>query len=106
MKKLILGFLLLTSLSANAEVVWYPLPPEAYKFGEVYPEAQYQLFAFDYGHALIYELLLQNRGKIQDPAKFEKELLTKILAILKNPPHVKVDESDIAPLIPIRFLWS
>lgn len=103
MRKLILSFLLLTSLSASAEVVWYPLPPEAYKFGEVYPEAQYQLFAFDYGHALVYELLLQNRGKIQDPAKFEKELLTKILAILKNPPHVKVDESDIAPTYTYTF---
>ena len=92
-----LAFLLIFISSASAEVIWNPLPPEAYRFGEKYPEAQHLLFAFDYGHALVYEKLLANRGKITNPYKFEKELLTQILAILKNPPHVKVEESDIAP---------
>jgi hypothetical protein len=96
-------FLLLFSLMAKAEVVWYPSPPEAYKFGDVYPEAQRLLFAFDYGHALVYENLLLNRGKIEDPEKFEKEMMTKILAILKNPPNIKVDETDIAPDYTYRF---
>lgn len=98
---------------SRAEVVWYPLPREAYSFGTVYPEAQRLLFAFDYGHALVYELLLQNRGQIDDPEKFEKELLDRILPILRNPPHVKVDETDIAPtytytfpLILNLFEWS
>lgn len=90
-------------MKSQAEVVWYPLPPEAYSFGKVYPEAQYLLFAFDYGHALVYEMLLQNRGHIDDPEKFEKELLAKILPILKNPPHVKVDEGDIAPTYTYTF---
>ena len=109
----IISLLLLSSLKSFAGVVWYPIPPEAYKLGKVYPEAQSLLFAFDYGHALVYEKLLQERGQITDPEKLEKELLTEILAILKNPPHVKVDESDIAPtyvytfpLILTLFDWS
>ena len=99
----LLSFSLLLAKPARAEVIWYPTPPEAYKLGEVYPEAQRLLFAFDYGHALVYELLLQNRGKITDPEKFEKELLDKIMSILKNPPHVKVDEGDIAPTYVYTF---
>jgi len=106
MKKLILVaslFLTLIPGMSRAEVVWYPLPPEAYKFGEVYPDAQRLLFAFDYGHALVYERLILNRGKIDDPETFEKELLKDILAILKNPPNVKVDEADIAPAYVYKF---
>jgi len=45
---------LLPMLRAHA-VVWYPLPGEAYAFSRKYPEAQRLLFAFDYGHALVYE---------------------------------------------------
>lgn len=112
--KFVFGIVLLfSSLMVKAEVVWYPSPPEAYKFGDVYPEAQRLLFAFDYGHALVYEELMQSRGKIQDPEKFEKEMLAKILVILKNPPKVKVDETDIAPeytynfpLVLSLFDWS
>lgn len=107
MKKFILALCILTGflspMKSQAEVVWYPLPPEAYSFGQVYPEAQHLLFAFDYGHALVYEMLLQNRGHIDDPEKFEKELLAKILPILRNPPHVKVDEGDIAPTYTYTF---
>jgi len=110
---LLSALFVLTASSAKAEVVWYPSPPEAYKLGDVYPEAQRLLFAFDYGHALVYEELMQSRGKIQDPEKFEKEMLAKILLILKNPPKVKVDETDIAPdytynfpLVLSLFDWS
>jgi len=39
--------------SCRASLV--PLAPEAYAFGKYYPEAQHLLFAFDYGHALVYE---------------------------------------------------
>ena len=83
---------------AKAETVWYPLPKEAYTFGKKYPQAQSLLFAFDYGHALVYERLLLQRGHITDPAKFEKGLLDEIIGkILKNPPSTKVEEIDIAP---------
>ncbi len=92
-----LGLLLTPIHSPKAETIWYPLPPEAYTFGKKYPEAQSLLFAFDYGHALVYERLLLNRGKITDPAAFEQGVLAEIMAILKNPPSVKVDEGDIAP---------
>ena len=85
------------SSPSYAETIWYPLPPEAYKFGERYPEAQKLLFAFDYGHALVYERLLLNRGQIKDPVKFEKQILGEVMKILKNPPSIKVDEGDIAP---------
>lgn len=96
-----------------AAPTWHPLPPEAYKFADRYPDAQRLLFAFDYGHALVYERLLQNRGAIANPKEFEAKLLKDILAILKNPPNIKVDESDIAPnyvftfpLIMDAFDWS
>jgi len=85
------------SLPSLAEVVWHPMPQEAYGFGKKYPEAQNLLFAFDYGHALVYERLLLNRGKIVDQEKFEKQILEEVIAILKNPPQIKVDEGDIAP---------
>ena len=91
----VIAFLSLSPVFAAPS--WFPLPPEAYKFGEKYPEAQKLLYAFDYGHALVYERLLQNRGHIENPEAFEKKLLTDILQILKNPPNVKVDEDDIAP---------
>lgn len=91
------------SIPAQAEVVWYPLPPEAYQFGKKYPEAQRLLFAFDYGHALVYERLLLRKGQISDPEKFEKQILSEIMAILKNPPNTKVDEEDIAPTYVYTF---
>lgn len=106
MKKLALIFGLITALVSGkvySEVVWYPLPAEAYKFGLRYPEAQRLLFAFDYGHALVYERLLLNRGKIDNPEELEKQLLSQIISILKNPPHVKVDEADIAPAYVYTF---
>lgn len=111
----LLSFLIAFAISAQsfAGPAWYPLPKEAYKFGEMYPEAQKLLYAFDYGHALVYERLLINRGKITDPEKFEKQIMSEILAILKNPPDIKVEESDIAPqyvfsfpLIVDLFDWS
>jgi hypothetical protein len=105
MKNIIIAALILTLLPTKvfAEVVWFPLPPEAYKLGEVYPEAQRLLFAFDYGHALVYERLLLNRGKITNPEAFERKLLADIKDILEHPPHVKVDEGDIAPAYVFKF---
>jgi hypothetical protein len=99
MKKLIviLGLALAFLSKAQASPIWYPMPAEAYKFGEMYPEAQHLLFAFDYGHALVYERLILDRGQISDPEAFEKKILADILSVLHNPPVVKVDEADIAP---------
>lgn len=88
---------------ARAEAVWYPLPAEAYRFGEYYPEAQQLLYAFDYGHAMVYERLILNKGNISDPEAFEKKILAEIIGILKNPPHVKSDEADIAPTYVFTF---
>lgn len=112
-KSLLFIVLVLSSVSSRA-VVWSPAPPEAYKFGDVYPEAQRLLFAFDYGHALVYEMLLLKKGQpLADPEKVEKEILDQIIAILKNPPRVKMEESDIAPnyvysfpLVTTLFDWS
>lgn len=114
MKKLAIALtVLLMSFTAYAAPSWYPLPPEAYKFGQMYPKAQQLLYAFDYGHALVYERLLHNRGKIANPRDFEKQILADILQILKNPPNIKVDEDDIAPeyvytfpLMVNAFDWS
>jgi hypothetical protein len=98
---------------AQAETVWYPLPPEAYSFGKQYPEAQKLLFAFDYGHALVYERLLLNKGKTIDSEEMERQILKEVFAILHDPPAVKVDEGDIAPnyvynfpLVLNLFDWS
>ncbi len=102
-KLLLFGITVLFAVQTGAGPAWYPVPKEAYRFSEMYPEAQRLLFAFDYGHALVYERLLLNKGKIDDPEKFEKQLLVEIMAILKNPPKVKVDESDIAPQYVFTF---
>ncbi len=91
------ALIFIISFSVQAAPTWYPLPSEACTFGKLYPKAQRLLFAFDYGHALVYERLLQNRGLILKPKDFEKKILADVMAILKNPPNVKVDESDIAP---------
>ena len=103
MRIMLLTFMLVFSSLVKAETVWYPLPQEAYSFGKAYPEAQKLLYAFDYGHALVYERLLINKGKITDPELFEKELLVDIFKILKNPPDVKNDEGDIAPNYVYQF---
>ncbi|MFV8249509.1 hypothetical protein [Bdellovibrio bacteriovorus] len=99
--------------SSLAAPSWFPLPKEAYKFGQLYPEAQQLLYAFDYGHALVYERLLHNKGQIKNPKEFERQILRDITEILKNPPKVKVDEDDIAPeyvftfpLMVNAFDWS
>lgn len=99
----ILTLSLLTSLASWAGPTWYPQPVEAYKFGEYYPKEQQLLFAFDYGHALVYERLLFNRGQITNPREFEKQILSEVMQILKNPPNVKADEDDIAPKYVFTF---
>lgn len=103
MKNIFLIFILFFSANAIAGPTWYPQPVEAYKFGQMYPNAQKLLFAFDYGHALVYERLLHNRGAISDPQAFEKQILNQVMVILNNPPNVKVDESDIAPKYVFTF---
>jgi hypothetical protein len=97
MKKIFLAVLILFSINVNAGPSWYPIPSEAYLLNNIYPQAQRLLFAFDYGHGLVYEKLLNQRGKITNPEKFEKILLKTIIDILKNPPQVKMEEDDIAP---------
>jgi len=97
MKNIIFVISFFYHLQIYAGPSWYPIPNEAYQLNNLYPEAQRLLFAFDYGHGLVYERLLNQRGKITDPEKFEKELLKSVIAILKNPPQVKMDEDDIAP---------
>lgn len=104
MKFLTFTFLsIFISISAKSSPAWYPLPKEAYKFGALYPKAQQLLFAFDYGHALVYERLLQNHGQIANPKDFEKKILSDVMTILKSPPNVKVDEGDIAPQYVFTF---
>ena len=100
---LIFALALGTASRSHADPVWYPLPPEAYRFGDIYPEAQRLLYAFDYGHALVYERLLLRKGTIADPAAFEKAIMAEILPILHHPPTVKSDEGDIAPAYVFTF---
>ena len=103
MKLRILIFAILFSSNLIAAPVWYPAPVEAYKFGKLYPKAQQLLYAFDYGHALVYERLLLNRGNIANPKEFEKKILEDVMKILKNPPNVKSDEDEIAPFYVFTF---
>lgn len=103
MRAVAVAILVLFSSVAFAGPAWYPLPREAYSFGKKYPDAQRLLFAFDYGHALVYERLLHKRGKIENPEEFEKKILAEIMAILKNPPNIKVEEDEIAPVYVYTF---
>ena len=99
---IVLSFLLVSN-TVIAGPTWFPQPAEAYKFGQMYPKAQNLLFAFDYGHALVYERLIHNRGQITDPQAFEKQILSEVMQILKNPPTIKVDEDEIAPKYVFTF---
>lgn len=113
MKFLVAAIIFLSTAITLAAPSWYPLPKEAYQFGSLYPEAQRLLYAFDYGHALVYERLIHNKGQIKNPRAFEQQILSDIQNVLKNPPNVKVDEDDIAPeyvytfpLMVSAFDWS
>lgn len=103
MKNIIFFLIFSIGMNSAKAVIWFPMPVEAYSFGKKYPEAQNLLYAFDYGHALVYERLLLHRGNITDPTKFESDILNEVLNILKNPPTTKVEEVDIAPFYVYSF---
>ncbi len=111
--KFVLSLLIFSFNSLSFASAWTPLPPEAYKFGREFKEAQNLLFAFDYGHALLYEKLITLQGVDSIPpqprqvdfAKIEDETLKQVFQILKNPPNQKVDEEDIAPQYTYYFAW-
>lgn len=108
---LLLVFCLFFVEPAFASAAWNPLPPEKFQFGKMgkkYEEAQILLFAFDYGHALVYEKLLLRKGKpLENPKKFEKEILDAIQKILKKRSvRTKQDEADIAPNYVAQFSFA
>ena len=114
MKKaiVILSLILFLPVCATfASPAWYPLPQEKFQFGKMgkkYEEAQILLFAFDYGHALVYEKLLLRKGKpLENPRELEKEILNEILKILeKRSTTTKLDEEDIAPNYVAQFSFA
>jgi hypothetical protein len=66
------------------------------------PEAQRLFNAFDYGHAILYERLLQNPA---DTAALDRAYRFLVEDLLVNPPRFSVPEEAVAPHY-AKFAWS
>jgi hypothetical protein len=86
--------------------------PHNWAFRDRYPSADHLFNAFDYGHAILSEVLLTRRGdSIERLERREYDRLTR--TILPNPPSVPLDASSIAPRftslapeIEVMFEWA
>src|SRR4051812_31361742 len=115
MKKAILSMLplMLGFQAAQASVAWYPRPKEMLSFYQRYPDVQRLLWAFDYGHGLLSERMLNFYPEIKsDPAAIgraveliETKTFNEVVSILKNPPESKPEEEAISPLFARSFPW-
>ena len=106
-------FFLPTVALASGELLnsWNPKPPGAYSFAQKYPKMARLLYAFDYGHALIYEELWRVAGTgipsdrlesfIFDPN--DDLIVSKIYRILHNPPTQQPNEESLAPRFYTQF---
>src|SRR3989344_7119050 len=94
-----------TSASGGIEDYWSPLPPGTYSFSQRYPKMARLLYAFDYGHALIYEELWRVAGSGAPSDRLESFIfdpnddliVSKIYRILHNPPTQQPHEESLAP---------
>ena len=117
MKMNIIALLWLLSFSAFAEREitdnWFPLPAANNRFLMDHNKYARMLWAFDYGHALIYEQLWRNsligdfdftgiEGPVDEP---KKSILDQVLAILENPPTQAPTEDTLSPNFTMEFSW-
>lgn len=82
----------LASPEPRSETSYYP-GSFNWKFLDHYPEAARLFHAFDYGHAILYERLLNGQGELLEQRDYD--FLTTDL--LRRPPRLAVAEEAVAP---------
>jgi len=93
---------------------WFPLPTANSQFLLRHPNYARMLWAFDYGHALIYEALWRNaqtgdydfcyiEGTCDEPPP--NPIVNQVMKILKNPPQQAPSEETLSPFFTMDFSW-
>lgn len=108
-------FCLFSGKIAEASVTdkWMPLPASNNAFLMKHYRYAQMLWAFDYGHALIYEQLWRNaqtgdfdfsfiEGPVEPP---QKSVLEQVMGILADPPKQSPMEETLSPLFTKDFNW-
>ena len=117
MRYLLIGAIALFIFSeTRAEVTdkWLPLPSANNHFLNHHRQYARMLWAFDYGHALIYEALWKNaqtgdydfcyiEGNCEDPPA--NPIVAQVTRILKSPPHQAPTEETLSPFFTMDFSW-
>lgn len=114
-RKVLLACCLSITLSAPASITdnWFPLPASNNTFLNTQHKYAQMLWAFDYGHALIYEQLWRNaqtgdfdfslvEGPVEEP---QKSILDQVMAILDDPPTQSPMEETLSPLFTKDYNW-
>lgn len=111
---------LLVTAAAPAAAQWattheqYYLPGDFnWQFRALYPSADRLFNAFDYGHAILYEIMWSRPASEAVPALEQREFERITRELLVNPPRLPLEEAAIAPrysrLAPeakVMFEWA
>ena len=89
------------STTGRDEQFYYP-GSFNWEFLRTYPEAARLFNAFDYGHAVLYERLLQHRGEADSALEHEYRYLTTDLLV--RPPRFAIAEEAVMPRY-ARVAW-
>ena len=97
---LFIAAILVSGAPARVDAQWstvdhqYYLPAgHNWEFRARFPDADRLFNAFDYGHAILYELLWARKGEALEGSQYD--FITRRLLI--NPPDLPLEESAIAP---------
>ncbi len=112
---LVLGIFIFLPQAGQAGITdqWYPVPAANNRFLKDHYKYAQLLWAFDYGHALIYEQMWRNAqsgdfdfslvdGPAAEPAK---AIFTQVMEILANPPKQQPAEEALSPNFTMEFSW-
>jgi len=76
---------------------FYPGGSWNWRFLTIYPNAARLFNAFDYGHAILYEVLWRENAAVAIPRLEERELDFLVNKLLVNPPRLPLAEEAIMP---------
>jgi len=76
---------------------FYPGGSWNWRFLTIYPDAARLFNAFDYGHAILYEVLWRENAAVAIPRLEERELDFLVNKLLVNPPRLPLAEEAIMP---------
>ena len=100
------------TVRAEVASLWYPLPAANNRFLMDHAKHARMLWAFDYGHALIYEQMWRasltgdyDFSIIEGPYEKGKTILETVQEILQNPPVQAPSEETLSPHFTQEFSW-